>query len=68
METTSITILVMIFVFRLNERFIIENFALRQQLVVMKQSIKRPKMELYFLGVSLPIMERLAECTNHREA
>jgi transposase InsO family protein len=44
METTIITILVMILVLELDQRLIVENLALRQQLAVMKQSIKRPKI------------------------
>ncbi len=44
METMILSILVMIVVLKLNQRLIIENLALRQQLFIMKQSVKRPKI------------------------
>jgi transposase InsO family protein len=44
METMILSIFVMILVFKLEQQLIIENLALRQQLVVMRQSMKRPKI------------------------
>ncbi len=37
-------IFVMIVMFKLNQQLIIENLALRQQLSIMKQSVKQPKI------------------------
>ena len=44
METIIFTFLIMILIFKLNSRLAIENLALRQQLTVMKKSIRRPKI------------------------
>ncbi|MCP3871767.1 MAG: transposase [Desulfobacteraceae bacterium] len=44
METIIFTFLIMILMFKLNSRLAIENLALRQQLVVLKQSVRRPKI------------------------
>lgn len=41
METIIFTIFIMILICKLNSRFTIENLALRQQLAIMKQSIRR---------------------------
>lgn len=44
METIIFTFFIMILIFKLNSRLAIENLALRQQLAVMKKSIRRPKI------------------------
>lgn len=44
METIIFTFLIMMLIFKLNSRLAIENLALRQQLAVMKKSIRRPKI------------------------
>ena len=45
METICLLVIFMFLIFsKLNSHLIIENLALRQQLTVMKQSIKRPKI------------------------
>ena len=44
METIIFTFLIMILIFKLNFRLAIENLALRQQLAVLKQSVRRPKI------------------------
>jgi hypothetical protein len=36
----------MFLLFKLNKQLMLENLALRQQLAVMKQSIKRPKIKI----------------------
>jgi hypothetical protein len=44
METIIFTIVITILMLRLNRMLIIENLVLRQQLSIMKQSVKRPKI------------------------
>ena len=44
METIIFTFFIMILIFKLNSRLAIENLALRQQLAVMKKSVRRPKI------------------------
>jgi len=44
MDTIISTFLIMILIFKLNSRLAIENLALRQQLAVMKQSVRRLKI------------------------
>ncbi|MBT3487208.1 MAG: transposase [Desulfobacula sp.] len=44
METIFFTFLIIILIYKLNFRLIIENLALRQQLAIMKQSVRRPKI------------------------
>jgi len=44
METIIFTIFITILMFKLNRHLIIENLVLRQQLSIMKQSVKRPKI------------------------
>ena len=44
METIIFTFFIMILIFKLNYRLAIESLALRQQLAVMKKSIRRPKI------------------------
>ena len=44
METIFFTFLIILLIYKLNFRLIIENFALRQQLAIMKQSVRRPKI------------------------
>ncbi len=44
METIIFTFIIMILMFKWNSRLAIENLALRQQLTVLKQSVRRPKI------------------------
>ena len=44
METIIFSVFIMILAHNLNKRLLIENLALRQQLMVMKRAVKRPKI------------------------
>jgi len=44
MEILMISLLILLFSIKLNSYLVIENLAMRQQLAIMKQSIKQPKL------------------------
>ncbi len=47
MITIIISMCFMFLLFKLNKQLMLENLALRQQLAVMKQSIKKPKIRIH---------------------
>ena len=44
MEILMISLLILLFSIKLNSHLVIENLAIRQQLAIMKQSVKQPKI------------------------
>ena len=44
MEILMISLLILLFSIKLNSHLVTENLAIRQQLAIMKQSIKQPKI------------------------
>lgn len=66
METIILTFFIMILIFKLNSRLAIENLALRQQLAVMKQSVRRPKIRKRdrLFWVILSRLWRLGKCVD----